>query len=90
MLSHFEGVNYRLADNWFSVIDVNKYKNIPVCYLEIGAFYGANLISVSNTYDSHKDSKLYCIDPWEDYKEYSEYKNEQPKIYSQFINNNQD
>jgi hypothetical protein len=30
---------------------------------------------------------LYCIDPWEDYDDYSEYKNKQQSIYNSFINN---
>jgi predicted O-methyltransferase YrrM len=30
---------------------------------------------------------LYCIDPWEDYDDYPEYKNEQSSIYKSFINN---
>ena len=87
MLNSFEGVKYRLADNWFSFIDVNQYKDREIKYLEIGAFYGANLLSVANTYGLHKDSKLYCIDPWEDYNEYPEYKNQQESIYSTFISN---
>ena len=28
-----------------------------------------------------------CIDPWEDYNDYSEYKNQQPTIYSTFQKN---
>ena len=87
MLKNFDGVQYRLADNWFPLVNVNNYKDKPIKYLEIGAFYGANVLSVANTYALHNDSKLYCIDPWEDYKDYSEYKNEQPKIYNSFINN---
>jgi len=87
MLKNFDGVQYRLADNWFPLVNVNEYKNKPIKYLEIGAFYGANLLSVANSYGLHNDSKLYCIDPWEDYKDYSEYKNEQPNIYNSFINN---
>jgi len=87
MLNNFEGTFYRLADNWFSFINVNNYKTEPINYLEIGAFYGANLISVAKTYGLHSDSKLYCIDPWEDYMEYPEYKNEQTNIYNTFIKN---
>ena len=83
----FNGTQYRLADNWFSIVDVNEYKDKPITYLEIGAFYGANVISVADSYGLHADSKLYCIDPWEDYDEYPEYKNEQSSIYDAFINN---
>ena len=56
-------------------------------YLEIGTFYGANIISVAESYGSHPDSRMYCIDPWEDYSEYPEYKGEQPTIYNAFITN---
>jgi predicted O-methyltransferase YrrM len=87
MLNNFVGVTYRLANNWFHHINPNNYSNKQINYLEIGTFYGANILSVANTYGLHSDSKLYCIDPWEDYDEYPEYKNEQPKIYEAFINN---
>lgn len=87
MLSNFSGTHYRLADNWFDNVEINEYKNKPINYLEIGTFYGANILSVANTYGLHDDSKLYCIDPWEDYNEYPEYKTQQSTIYDSFINN---
>lgn len=87
MLNNFVGTQYRLADNWFTNVDVHSYNNKPINYLEIGAFYGANVISVANTYGIHSDSKLYCIDPWEDYLDYPEYKDEQLSIYQQFCDN---
>jgi hypothetical protein len=87
LLNNFDGVKYRLAHYWFKHVDLNNYKDRPINYLEIGTFHGANLLSVANTYGLHKDSKLYCIDPWEDYDEYPEYKNQQPDIYNSFIAN---
>lgn len=87
MLTNFEGVAYRLADNWYQYVDVNRHKNTAINYLEIGTFYGANVISVANTYGFHPESKLYCIDPWEDYNDYPEYRGEQPNIYNSFIRN---
>jgi hypothetical protein len=63
------------------------YINKQINYLEIGAFYGANILSVSKTYGLHNLSKLYCVDPWEDYNDYPEYKNEQSTIYKSFIDN---
>jgi len=93
MLSNFLGTRFRIADNWFKIINPNDYIDNPINYLEIGVFYGANMISVANTYGLHKDSKLYCIDPWLDYNdyndfdEYSEYKNKQSSIYNSFIAN---
>jgi predicted O-methyltransferase YrrM len=86
-MNNFVGTQYRLANNWFKNVDINSYYNKPINYLEIGTFYGANLLSVAKTYGLHKDSKLYCIDPWEDYDEYPEYKNQQTSIYNLFINN---
>jgi predicted O-methyltransferase YrrM len=87
MLYNFDGVQYRLANNWFSKVNVYDYKDKPINYLEIGTFYGANILSVAKTYGLHNDSKLYCIDPWEDYEEYPEYKNQQESIYNTFMNN---
>lgn len=81
----FQGIAYRLANNWNKFIPVRT--DVPIKYLEIGAFYGANLISVANTYASHQDSELYAIDPWIDYDEYPEYKGQQQTIYSTFKNN---
>ena len=87
MLKNFVGVQYRLANNWFNNVDINNYKDNPINYLEIGAFHGANILSVAKTYGQHNDSKLYCIDPWEDYNEYPEYVGEQSNIYNSFMNN---
>lgn len=87
MLTNFNGTQYRLVNNWYNFINVDNYKNKPINYLEIGTFYGANLLSVAKTYGQHQDSKLYCIDPWEDYNDYPEYKKKQPSIYETFIGN---
>ena len=83
----FEGTKYRLADNWYSYIKIDKYNTRPINYLEIGTFYGANILSVAETYGIHPDSKLHCIDPWEDYDEYPEYKGRQDSIYNTFLKN---
>ena len=87
MLDNFIGKSHFLPNNWFNIINVNDYKDKPINYLEIGTYYGANLLYCGKTYGLHKDSKLYCIDPWEDYEEYPEYKNEQPQIYEDFMKN---
>lgn len=87
MLLNFTGINHRLADNWIHHINVNDYVNKPINYLEIGTFYGANILSVAYSYGLHSDSKLYCIDPWEDYAEYPEYKGIQTSIYNTFLDN---
>lgn len=87
MLNNFKGTQYRLADNWFNYVNSAKYANQPIKYLEIGTFYGANLLSVEKTYASHLESKLYCIDPWEDYEDYPEYKDQQENTYNTFIEN---
>ena len=83
----FQGTVIRLADAWYNFVDCNEMSNKPIKYAEVGTFYGANLFSVANSYGSHKDSELYAIDPWIDYNEYPEYKNEQNKIYETFLNN---
>ena len=85
MSSGFEGVTYRTANNWHGFIFEDK--STPIHYLEIGTFYGANLLSVAKSYGSHPDSKLHCIDTWADYEEYPEYKSEQDAIYNTFLQN---
>lgn len=84
-IQNFEGESYRLCDNWFDFITVNESKIIN--YLEIGTFYGANLLSVADTYAKHEKSQLFCIDPWIDYDDYDEYKNKQDLIYNTFLKN---
>ena len=83
----FNGVQYRLADNWYSHVNIDEFFNKPINYLEIGAFYGANLLSVAKSYGLHSNSKLYCIDPWQDYDDYPEYKTCQSTIYNSFMYN---
>lgn len=87
MLSNFSGTHYRLADNWFHHVNLETYCHRPITYLEIGTFYGANLLSVAKTYAKHEGSRLHCIDPWVDYDEYPEYKTQQSSIYSTFLSN---
>ena len=83
--SNFEGTSYRLSDNWKWIISIDSSK--PIKYLEIGAFYGANIISFANNYAKHPDSELHAIDPWIDYEEYPEYKGQQESILSTFQKN---
>jgi len=81
----FKGNIFMLTENWFPVILLDKTK--PITYFEIGAHCGANVISIMNTYASHPDSKIYCCDPWIDYKEYSEYQTAQSTNYGLFLDN---
>lgn len=83
----FHGIKYRLASNWFSTLPLEEYRDRPIRYLEIGTFYGANLISVAQSYGYHPDSQLHCIDPWLDYDAYPEYKGQQDTIYDTFLQN---
>jgi hypothetical protein len=83
--SHFKGNVYRIATNWFSFLTPDPTK--PIKYAEIGAFYGANIVSVAETYGVHPDSVLIAIDPWTDYSGYPEYKGQQTTIYNAFMQN---
>ena len=85
--SKFEGTAYRTAHNWLPILDVDWYAERPINYLEIGAHYGANVISVANTYAAHECSKVYAIDPWADYDEYSEYDGQQKTIFKTYKEN---
>ena len=86
-MEKFEGEKFRLANHWFNILSVDNYSNKPINYLEIGSYYGANIISVANSYGLHEESKLFCIDPYQDYDDYPEYKNKQDTIYSSFLKN---
>jgi len=81
----FKGVAYRLANIWFPYVTPDSSK--PIKYAEVGAFYGANMVSVAETYGVHPDSTLIAIDPWTDYVDYPEYKGEQTTIYNAFTQN---
>ena len=72
------------ANVWKYFIPV---QDIPINYLEIGVLTGNNTLRVLSTFCTHKDSKLYCVDPWIDYDEYTEYKNQQTKNYADFLFN---
>ena len=90
MLRHipnFEGTAYQLPNNWFEFVDLSKFMYRPITYLEIGAFYGASLMFVANSYGAHPESKLHCIDPWEDYGDYSEYKGQINNVHETFVSN---
>ena len=80
----YKGVVYRTATFWTDFIPVTDG---PVKYLEIGTFQGANAISFGMIYGKHEKSEIHCIDPWDDYKDYTEYKNEQSNNYMRFLNN---
>ena len=53
--SNFNGVAYRLADEWFSHVNLNEYTRKPINYLEIGAFYGAKDRKSTRLNSSHTD-----------------------------------
>jgi predicted O-methyltransferase YrrM len=90
-IEDFPGVQFRLAYSWGVFFDRENFKSRPIQYLEIGAFHGANLLSFAQTFGTHPETKLHCIDPWEDHEEYSEYKGQQEgnfKIFKDVLRTN--
>jgi len=83
----FEGKVNTLPNNWLELLPIDQYRTRPIRYLEIGTFFGANLLSVAVSYGAHPESILHCIDPWEDYEEYPEYKGLQSSTYESFLRN---
>ena len=59
----------------------------PINYLEIGVADGGNAILISRSYAKDPASRIYCVDPWIDYDEYSEYKGKQELGYQTFLSN---
>lgn len=83
----FEGVRYRTVENWRDIIPIPA-KDQAIKYLEIGVFYGSNIISFGlSEYGKHHETELHAIDPWLDYSEYSEYKGQQNEIYECYKKN---
>jgi hypothetical protein len=82
---NIEGDKYRTVDNWFDFV---PEPDGPINYLEIGAYYGANVISYAQSrYGKNPASEIHCIDPWLDYDDYDEYKGHQETIYETFRRN---
>lgn len=59
-------------------------QNKPIKYLEIGVADGIHVIHISESYCKHPNSKIYCVDPWQDYDEYPEYKGQQDVAWKSF------
>lgn len=59
-------------------------ENRPINYLEIGCHKGTHVQQIARSYCAHPESKIYCIDPWEDYDEYPEYRDQQETIFKMF------
>jgi len=87
MCGGFQGASYRLASNWHEHVPPLPFSGRPIRYLEIGALYGANLLSVGQSYGAHPASELHALDPWEDYAAYPEYRGEQADIFAAFTRN---
>ena len=80
----FKGNVYNMSFKWKEII---KPTNDPIKVLEIGAYHGANVCCLTKTHAIHSDSEIHCVDPWRDYEQYPEYKDEQRTNYSKFIHN---
>ena len=81
----FEGTKFKLCDEWKEKIPI---EDKPINYLEIGVFYGANIVSVADSYAKHPWSKMYAIDPFESYEDYKEYETlDFGKVYETFTEN---
>ena len=48
----FEGRGWTTTENWLNVMNLDEYKNRPINYLEIGVYFGKNIISVADSYCS--------------------------------------
>ena len=60
------------ATNWFSIIPLDHFSTRSIKYLEIGS--GDNVLSVAESYASHQDSTIVCIDLWQEEEKHSTYK----------------
>jgi predicted O-methyltransferase YrrM len=83
-MPEIEGQQFLTADFWLSEV---QPQDRPIKYLEIGVHAGVNALSVARLYANHADSKMWCVDPWIDYKEYREYKGVQEQVFDTFRRN---
>ena len=84
-LPNFQGLCWRLANNWFDILKLDWDK--PIVYCEVGLLHGANFISFAKTFGRHPDSQLVAVDPYVDYNDYPEYKGEQEQNMKTFFTN---
>jgi hypothetical protein len=82
----FHGTIITLTDNWLHAIPLPSG---PIKYLEIGAFFGANICSILKTYARTEGSEVHCVDPWIAYNMYPEYQGEgvMQNVYASFMKN---
>ena len=80
----YKGNVYNISYKWKTILEPTNEK---IRILEVGAYHGANICSLVKTYATHPKSEIHCVDPWFDYSEYNEYKDEQTTNYSIFLNN---
>ena len=80
---NFKGKKFRDSKHWIKYINNNNNNNNnngKIKYLEIGSHSGNSLINFNNLFCKNYNCELHCIDPWEDYYNYFEYKNNIKKI----------
>lgn len=76
--------NMNPSNTWSAFIPI---ENKSINYLEIGVADGIHVIHISQSYCQHPESKIYCVDPWQDYDEYPEYKGKQHVSWKTFNTN---
>jgi len=67
----------------------------PMTCLEIGSFEGAGSVFIASLLCSHPESRLYCVDPWDDVyskkdDRHSIFDNECNGQYGRFVENTRD
>jgi hypothetical protein len=80
------GEKYNDCSNWLDFIPIN---NKSIKYLEIGVYYGFNLLSVLQTYCKDDNCELHAIDPYanEHYNHYNDLINKGDEIYDACMKN---
>jgi predicted O-methyltransferase YrrM len=83
-MPEIEGRRFVTADFW---VDVVSPEDRPINYLEIGVHAGVNALSVASIYAKHPDSRIWCMDPWIDYKGYPYFVGQQEQVHDTFRRN---
>ena len=79
----YKGLHFKSPySTWIPLINTERLNNIR--YLEIGVSHGIHLFETAHAFPN---AELHGVDPWTDYEEYPEYKNQQDNIWNIFKSN---
>ena len=82
-IPEYKGLRFKSPyTSWRPLLNIDNLTNIR--YLEIGVSHGIHLFETAYAFPN---AELHGVDPWTDYAEYPEYKNQQENTWNIFQSN---